>query len=149
MAKWLGIAGGLAATTAAILAASSPTLPQKVLSYFSGYPDSERLQCRPFLPAQILLEYPPDKDEPEIQAASQKLGQFIDKLEEAGGFETIAVAVTTADGPIFIDTRGKLRSNETGSAFVTPDSQYRVASVSKLTPVFIGWLFQQKGIISW
>ncbi|KAL1864074.1 hypothetical protein VTK73DRAFT_6164 [Phialemonium thermophilum] len=149
MARWLGIAGGLAATTAAIWTSSAPTLPQKVLSYFSRYPDAERLQCRPFLPPSIFLDDPPDAEEPEIQDASRKLRQVIDQLEAADGFETIAVAVTTAHGPIFLDTRGQLRSNETGSASVTPESQYRVASVSKLTPVFIGWLFQQQGIISW
>lgn len=151
MARWFSVAVALAVTTvAAILAASPPTLTQQVLSLFSNqYPNSERLQCRPFLPSHIFLDYPPHEDDSAIKTASNELRQFLDKLEEGGGFETIAVAITTAEGQIFTDTRGKLRSNETNSQSVTPHSQYRIASVSKLTPVFIGWLFQEKGIISW
>lgn len=149
MAKWFSVAGALAAITVAILAASPPPLPQQVLSLFSGYPDSERLQCRPFLPSQIFLDYPPREVDAAISNASNELRRLLDKLEQNGGFETLAVAITTAEGPIFLDTRGRLRSNETSSQSVTPHSQYRIASVSKLTPIFIGWLFQEKGIISW
>jgi CubicO group peptidase (beta-lactamase class C family) len=155
MTKLLGTTAALVGVAIALLAAISPEhYIQQVLSLFRdkpGYPESDRLRCRPFLPKQLLVDHPPLTDEPQIRAAADELRRYLDGLQAEGGFETIAVAVTTAGGPLLVDTRGTLRANESAleGMVVTPHSQYRIASVAKLFPVFLGWLLQQRGIISW
>ncbi|KAJ9157546.1 beta-lactamase/transpeptidase-like protein [Pleurostoma richardsiae] len=155
MTKLLGTTAGLVGVAIALLAPISPEhYIQQVLSLFRdkpGYPESDRLRCRPFLPKQLLVDHPPLTDEPQIRAAADELRRYLDGLQAEGGFETIAVAVTTAGGPLLVDTRGTLRANESAleGMVVTPHSQYRIASVAKLFPVFLGWLLQQRGIISW
>lgn len=169
------VAGLLALSTAAFLGGVPAKFHEAVFQLVGGganrtvaststaasavYPESDRLLCRPFLPRQLLVDHaPPAATQERLRSAWEGVTAYLDSMEapkvnrEAGNqsFETVAVAVVTASGPLFVDTRGKLRVNDTKDwGSIDEHSMYRIASTGKLTGILLGWVLSEAGVLSW
>ncbi|KAJ7108460.1 beta-lactamase/transpeptidase-like protein [Mycena crocata] len=131
-------------------------------SYYSGYwspgslllhsateDNTEKFNCRPFLP-KIFAEHPPLPDHFSLAAASQQLGQFLAARFSQGDIDSLSVAVVSANDVLFEGNYGVVRGNETQSSPpTTSDSMYRIASVSKLFNVLEGHILAERGALSW
>ncbi|EJD47160.1 beta-lactamase/transpeptidase-like protein [Auricularia subglabra TFB-10046 SS5] len=131
---------GLALVTAALATTS-----------LAAISDTERFSCRPFLPT-LFVDNPPGPDDAHIAAATAQLDQYLSQRFATGNgdIDALSVAVITSDSVLFEKNWGVTRGNETAtSPPVTSDSEYRIASVSKLALVYEAFVLVQKGVISW
>ncbi len=110
--------------------------------------DTERWNCRPFLPT-LFVETPPSPGHPAIRAATKLLDDYLASKYAQGSIDSLSIAVITSAGTLYERNFGVLRANETNSPPTTSHSSYRIASVSKLFTVLEGFILEQRGVISW
>ncbi|PIL23326.1 hypothetical protein GSI_14637 [Ganoderma sinense ZZ0214-1] len=110
--------------------------------------DTERWNCRPFLPT-LFIHAPPSPSHPAIRGATKALDDYFASKYAQGGIDSLSVAVVTSEGALYEKNFGVLRANETNSPPTTSHSAYRIASVSKLFTVLEGFILEQRGVISW
>jgi CubicO group peptidase (beta-lactamase class C family) len=114
-----------------------------------GQPSARDLQCLPFLP-RLLTDTPPTANHPRIIAASARLSQVLADRVREHKIDGLSVAVVSSAGKLYEEHWGVRRANESSSSSqMDGDSQYRLASVSKLLLAFEGWQLAERGIISW
>lgn len=111
--------------------------------------DTERLNCRPFLP-KLFVDAPPSAANVHIQRAAKALDKHFTKRFSKGDISSLSVAVVTSGGPVFEQNWGVMRGNESATSPATHShSSYRIASVSKLLLVLEAYILHQKGALSW
>jgi len=121
--------------------------------------------CRP--PSiNLFAAHPPRPNLDPIVKASNDLDKFISQTVAKPSVDSLAVAVVTPAGPIFLQGYGVLRANETVSqpekkkdddphcpeppaAPVDGDSIYRIASISKMFTVMETLILREKGVLNW
>ncbi|KAF8490902.1 beta-lactamase/transpeptidase-like protein [Gautieria morchelliformis] len=111
---------------------------------FDGEDETERFNCRPFLP-KLFIGTPPRTDHPLIQNASDHFRDHFTK----GDIDSLSVAVVTPSGAIFEENFGVMRGNETGSPLTHSHSMYCIASTAKLFLALEGLILSEKGALSW
>jgi CubicO group peptidase (beta-lactamase class C family) len=112
--------------------------------------ETERFNCRPFLPPLFVHSPPHIDNNPLIRAASLRTGQFLESRFAEKDIDSLSVAVVSSNGVLFEANYGVMRGNESETSPATnSDSMYRIASVSKLFTVLEGHILAEKGVISW
>lgn len=150
MSPFQSLVVGLAAIAIGAHYANVWTIPSHSPSTpFSHTDDPEKYTCRPFLP-KLFVDTPPSADDPIIQRASERLGDFFTNRFAKGDIDSLSIAVVSSSGSLFEKNYGVIRGNETAtSPATTSHSTYRVASVAKLFLVLQGLVLEQRGVISW
>ncbi|KAF9567042.1 beta-lactamase/transpeptidase-like protein [Agrocybe pediades] len=119
--------------------------------------------CRP--PSiNLFAAHPPRPNLDPIVKASNDLDKFLSQSVSKNGVDSLAVAVVTPAGPIFLKGYGVLRANETSSEpgdsedpenpdppapEVDGDTIYRLASISKMFTVLETLVLRERGVLNW
>ncbi|THH27146.1 hypothetical protein EUX98_g7049 [Antrodiella citrinella] len=112
--------------------------------------DAQRWECHPFLPKSLLVDYPPPVTHPLIVNAGLNLDHHLSRTFANKPIDSLSVAVVSAHGPLYQANFGKVRGNDSGSSEeTTSETIYRVASVTKLLPVYEALMLERKGALSW
>ncbi|KAF4623002.1 hypothetical protein D9613_002177 [Agrocybe pediades] len=119
--------------------------------------------CRP--PSiNLFAAHPPRPNLDPVVKASNDLDKFLSQSVSKNDVDSLAVAIVTPAGPIFLKGYGVLRANETSSEpgnnadpenpdspapEVDGDTIYKLASISKMFTVLETLVLRERGVLNW
>lgn len=105
-------------------------------------------RCSPPLP-DLLSNYSVDASHPLVVSASIALDAFFSARASEEDIDSISISIVTPFGPVFEQSYGVLKANETKQGVVDRHAIYRIASISKMFTVLETLILRERGLLNW
>lgn len=110
--------------------------------------ESIKYGCLFPLPNYVLKERPLQPGEGSLEDSSKKLHAYFLERTTHPDIDSLSAAVVTPTGPVFEQSYGRLKANETVSKRpVSRDSIYRIASITKLFTTLETLILRERGVL--